>query len=965
LEPIKAIIFLKYRRNRQVKGRVYLQRQLFRIGWALGAIISLIVVGIISGVALIYANLTSGLPSPQQLPVMLDAQDGILLKPTRIYDRSGDHLLIALDNGLGTRQFIPLDTSSPNHIPEDLVKATLATADPGFWSEPGFLWTDLTSSHLSTLAENLVSELLLSDESPSLRRNLRVRILAGQVTAIYGRQKILEWYLNSADYGHLAYGVNEAAELYFGIPASQLNLAQAALLAAVAQAPALNPIDAPDAARANEIQVIRSLLANGLITPQQADQANAYPMVIKKSPPAPDNPAAAFTSLVREEAAALVGQVRLDRGGLVIRTTLDYDLQLQLMCTIRTQLLRITTTDPSAILLAGSSGGLADCPASRLLPTISLPGQPKSQNSTNDLAASGLIMDPQTGQILAMLGDTNSNNDESPTVDHHPTGSLITPFIYLAGFSRGWGPATLVWDIPSSLPTTLSDQNNPDGKFHGPVRLRMAMVNDYLAPAAQLLDQIGPDVIWHSAAAFGLPDLGEDKIPFSGGELSIYQVAQAYAILANQGIQAGEKVKNTQTGHDIQPVTITQVRDGSHNILVDWTTPVIRPIITTSLAYLVNQELSDDTARWPSMGSANPLAIGRQSAAKIGQTADELDSWAVGYTSQRLVAIWFGDTTGRINSQLAAGVWHAMIQYTLSELPAVSWSMPAGINTVDVCDPSGLLPTLNCPNVVSELFLTGNEPTSTDNLYQSYAINRETGRLATIFTPPALVIEKTFLVVPLEAHPWAVAAGLPVPPQLYDVIEAPPVLPDVHISSPTLYSAIKGVITITGSAMGDNFAFYQLLIGAGLNPQKWTQIGSTSDRPVNERSLATIDTTQFDDGLYAVRLVVVQKNQEVQTAVTQVTIDNTTPTIKVIYPTVSQVVTFTTGMAVVLQAEATDNLGMNRIEWWVDGKLAGARTQAPYSLPWDPILGSHSLVVKAYDRAGNQTNSEVITFTVK
>ena len=915
---------------------------------------------------LFYANLTRDLPSPMLLPALLDSPNGLLLQPTRIYDQTGVHLLLSLDNGRAVdRQIIPLDSSNPTHLPEVLVNATLVTADPSFWSHPGFLWKDLTSDHISTLAESLVSDLLLSIEPPSLSRNLRLRILAAQVTALYGREKVLEWYLNSANYGHMAFGVEEASELYLGKPANQLNQAESALLAAVAQAPALNPLDAPDAARANQHRVIALLLAKGGITRQQADQAQTTSLTFQKAPPPPDNPALAFTNLVQNEVAALVGRTRLERGGLVIRTTLDYDLQLQLTCTLRTQLLRVSTSNSNGTLPGGISEEGVDCPAARLLPTISLSNQATNSDLSYSLAASGLILDPQTGQILAMLGDTTIKNGESTIIHNHATGSLLTPFIYLAGFTRGLSPGSLVWDIPSSLPPTLSDQVNPDGKFHGPVRLRTAMVNDYLAPAAQLLAQIGPDVVWNSTAAFGLPSLEGEEIPFSGGELSIYQVAQAFGVLANQGIQAGQVIQGDGRGGSLDPVAVLQVQDGNLTTLMIRNQSTVRPIISTALAYLVNQALSDETARWSSLGSSNSLEIGRQAAAKLGQTANGLDTWSVGYTPQRLIAIWMGDTGTHLVTQLSGGVWHALMQYALSSLPVVGWTVPAGISTVFVCDPSGLLPTSACPNVVSEIFLNGNEPIAPDNLYQTYEIDRETGRLATIFTPADLVVDKTFLVVPSEAHPWAEAAGLPVPPELYDAIQAPPVLPEVHITSPGLFAAISGQVKITGTANESNFASYQIQVGAGLNPQAWIQIGDTSSQTVSEGLLATLDTTKLEDGLYAVRLVVVQKDQQVQTAVTQVTIDNTPPTASVMYPSAGQVIAYRVGITVILQAQAEDAIGIDRLEWWIDGKQVGTRTQAPYSFPWDASLGNHNLVVKAFDRAGNEKDSNLIAFVLK
>jgi membrane peptidoglycan carboxypeptidase len=990
MQPLKTFLVVEQRRRRRTRW----QKGVYQVGrrawWGVGVLVALGLVGLVLAVVLAYASLTRDLPSPEMLSALLDPPGGLLLQPTHIYDRSGQHLLISLDNGRpGQRPVISINPADPEHLPQELVTAIVAIQDPGFWSHPGFLLTDLTSSRTATLAEGLVSDLLLPNEPPSLARNLRVRILAAQVTSTYGREKVLEWYLNNANFGHLAFGAEAAARLYFDKPASQLNLAEAVLLAAVAQAPALNPIDAPDAALTNQRHAVATLLASRAITKVQADQALATSLVFKKTASTLENPAVAFTNLIEDEVSQLVGRARLERGGLEIRTTLDFDLQRQLNCTLRTQLLRISTSTNDASLPGTGNGG-DDCPAARLLPTISFTSLAAGSSLSNSLTASGVIVDPQTGQVLAMVGDITSQGVESPVMSAHASGSLLTPFIYLTGFTRGMSPATLVWDIPSSLPPAFSDQTNPDGKFHGPVRLRMALANDYLAPAAQLLAQIGPDVVWGSTAPFGLPSLSGESVPFSGGNLSPLQAAQAFGVLANQGVMAGQATPESGDLSSLHLSALLQVQDSASKTLLDWTEPFVRPIITEPLVYLVNQVLSDEPARWPSLGSSNSLAIGRQAAAKLGQTADGQDTWTAGYTPQRVSVVWIGMKQGldnpekyagsgspannqsdnpsssqkRLDPRWSAGAWHALMQYASRDLPVAGWVPPTGISTVSVCDPSGLLPTAACPSVVSEVFLTGNEPTYGDNLYQTFEINRETGRLATVFTPPSLVIEETYLVIPPEARRWAEANGLPIPPEQYDVIQAPPILPDVHIALPGLFTYIGGVVKISGTAAGDGFTSYQVQVGRGLNPKEWIQIGDLSNKPVTEGILATWDSTQVDDGLFAIRLVVVRQSQQVESAVIQVTIDNTPPNVSVSNPAPGQVIANQLGKAIILQAQANDAIGLAKIEWWVDGSLVGTLAQSPFSLPWEGNPGSHSLVIKAFDLAGNEKDTQPVMFTI-
>jgi membrane peptidoglycan carboxypeptidase len=968
MRTLRLYLLIEQRQRSKMRRQRSFRQRAGRLGIGLGALIGLaLVLASLLGV-LAYADLTRDLPSPAAVSALLDAPSGALLEPTRIYDRSGQHLLLALENPGVARRSLPVDTGQAEHLSPELVRVAVAALDPGFWSHPGINLNDLTGAAPATLAERLISDLVLDNEAPSLQRSLRLRLLAAQLTAHYGRQQVLAWFLNSANYGHLAFGADAAAHLYLGKPASQLTLGESALLIAVLKAPALNPLDAPEAARNAQRQLLGQLLVQGRLSAAEVDQARQEPLEFSKSPAPPENPAQAYTNLVLEQLAGKFGLDRLERGGLVVTTTLDYDLQQQLVCTARLQLLHLQNDtgdipQPSMDL----------CPAGRLLPALS-----SAKGFPPGLVASGMILDPQTGQILAYIGDTTLDAGEASTQAAHASGSLLTPFIYLAGFTRGMGPATLVWDVPTSLPTTASQKTNPDLKFHGPQRLRLALANDYLAPAAQLLAQIGPSNVWSLAEPFGLPDLSAEPLPFDGGDITPIQAAQAYSVFADQGILTGQNVASPGEAARLQSSAVLCVADKSGTVLLDWSQPVSRSIISPPLAYLVNNILSDESARWPSLGYPNPLEIGRPAAARYGQISAGSGVWAVGYTPQRLAAVWFGLSqaglarigqegvpSGPLDPRLPAGLWHALMQYVSRDLPAAGWPAPAGISTQDVCDPSGLLPTAACPNVVSEVFLTGNEPTGPDTLYRTFQINRETGRLATVFTPPALVESHTYLMVPPEARPWAEATGLAVPPEQYDIIQPVGTLPDVKIDAPAQFSAVHGAVAITGSAGGDNFVSYRLQAGQGLNPQNWLQVGEEVKTPVSGGSLGTWDSRQVPDGLYALRLLVSRTGQGVDLAVIQVTVDNTPPELTLLYPADGQSLTAPSTGVVTFQARASDVVGLERVEWWVDGALAGDQTQAPFSFLWPASPGAHTLQVRARDRAGNEVQSAVVSFTVR
>ena len=216
-----------------------------RAAWlGLGYLFSILLAVAIFASVFAYADLTRDLPSIDQLPILLNQTDGLLLQPTRLYDRTGEKVIFTFAPPDSKRVYLPLD-----QLPRALIDATIAAADSGFERHPGYFLNGLDNPDAHpTLAQKLAYDLLLFAEPPSLRRALRERILAAQITARFSRDQVMEWYLNSANYGHYAFGIEAASELYFDKPATNLTLAESALLASVAQTPSLNPIDAPDAA---------------------------------------------------------------------------------------------------------------------------------------------------------------------------------------------------------------------------------------------------------------------------------------------------------------------------------------------------------------------------------------------------------------------------------------------------------------------------------------------------------------------------------------------------------------------------------------------------------------------------------------------------------------------------------------------------------------------------------------------
>jgi membrane peptidoglycan carboxypeptidase len=918
-------------------------------------------VGLVGG-SVWFAGIASDLPSLAAMPDFFDPGHGLFYQPTRLYDRSGQHLLLTLENPGIPRRYLKVDPAQADHFSPDLVRVTIALLDPSFWSNPGFLASRWNDPQPQTLAERLVMDLFLSQEPSGLRRTLRMRLLAAEMVSQYGRTQVLEWYLNSANFGHLAYGAESAARLYLDKSASEVNVAEAALLVPLTETPALNPMDSPIAALERQKAGLEILREEGVLSEVEYQQAQGVQLRLRKPPASAVGVAAAFTAYTLDQLSAEMGRQRLERGGLRITTSLDYDLQLEMECLLKTQLNRLEGRESDVSLPDGSA-----CQAARLLPTLP-PGEPLPA----ELAASGVVLDPLTGQILAMLGDTTLER-ESPFPPAHAPGSLLTPVAAVTAFARSYGPASLVWDVPASLPKDL--KNVEVTEYHGPVRLRLAIANDYLAPQAQILEQIGAENVWQLAANLGLAPLGSvqnAQVLFEGDKQSLADLAQAYAVFPNLGGLVGQHMPaiDGSLNPALSPVSVLYAEDAAGRILLDGTRPDNQPVLSASLAYLVHSVLSDEPARWPSMGYPNPLEIGRPAGAKAGRVSGGREVWSVGYTPQRVALFWLGlpEAQGEAvkikpDPRQAAGLWHAMIQYATRSLPVQDWQIPAGVTTMEVCDPSGQLPTATCPDVVQEVFLNGNEPVSYDSLFRAFQVNRETGRLATVFTPPGLVDEHVFMVVPPEARDWALNAGIELPPEVYDAIQPPAPSSDVQILGPEPFSAVRGKVTLRGTAAGPGFTFYRLQAGAGLNPQNWIQIGVDSSMQATNGVLGEWDT-QGLNGLYALRLLVVRQDQTVDSSTIQVTVDNTSPLARVLYPLPGQHFKLPADVQVTFQAEASDAVGMQRVEWLVDGQVVGQNLVAPYSFTWNTQVGQHTLIVRAYDLAGNTADSAPVTIFV-
>lgn len=834
---MSTLPILQRRRERRLTDERRRANGLARFTMGCGSVLAALLGMAIFILALAYADLTKDLPSLQSLPSLLAPGSGLLYQPTRIYDRTGQHVLSTLAPDDLPHTYIPLDHNQAEHLPATLVQLTLATEDPDFYSHPGFVISGLSEpDRHPTLAQRLAADFLLWQEPPGLRRALRERLLAAQITRIYGRDQVLEWYLNSADYGRHITGAQAAARLYFGKPASQLSLAEAALLVATSQTPAINPIDAGPAALERSRALLQELVRLERLDIGEARSAGLETPVIQPAL-ATEEFAPAFTSLAMTQLERHVNRKRVERGGMSVITTLDYDLYLRAECASRTQLARLAgQPEPS-------------CAASAELPALP-PGEPLT-----GISASLVVLDPQLGQVLVVVGEIYEGQESARLTSHKP-GSSLFPFIYLTGFSRGLSPASLVWDI------------NPDATGTGPVRARLALANDYPAPAATLLNEMSIPAVLQIMRPFGLSltdTASFDRLVNGDNLVSPISMGQAYGVFATGGALKGQP----DAAGLLRPSALLKVEGADGQVWYEAPGPQTASVVTPQLSYLINNVLSDVSARWPSLGQSNPFELARPVAARPGVTASQEDTWAIGYTPSRVVVVWMGGQPAPLRA--AAGLWSAAMKAASLDQPSLGWEAPNGVVTRQVCDPSGLLPTPACPKVVNEIFLTGYEPLQADTLYQSWEINRETGFLSTVFTAPELVESRVYMNIPPEAKAWAAAQiGLETPPTTYDTIQAPMMQPWMSISSPEMFADLEGKVAVRGSASGDGFTRYRLQYGQGLNPKSWVLIAESS-QPVQDGILAEWDTTQLH-GLYALQLLIIHADGRVETTTVQVTI---------------------------------------------------------------------------------------------
>jgi 1A family penicillin-binding protein len=672
---------------------------------------------------------------------------------SKIYDRYGRLLYEMPPPHTGSHSPVPL-----SDVPLALRQAIIATEDATFYSNPGVdarailraVWINLRGGEIlsgaSTLTQQLARNLLLSPEERyerTLDRKLREAILAWRIARQYSKDQILELYLNEIYFGNMAYGVEAAAQAYFGKPVRDLDLAESALLAGLPQSPAwYNPLENLEGARARQAVVLDLMVKQGYISGAQARMARKEKLYFASAPF--EIRAPHFVMYVRGILEQELGLDRIEQGGLQIHTTLDLDLNEAARDVMRYRLSRLAQCD----------GELTNCP-------------PGGHNVRN---AALVALDPRTGEILAMVGSPDYfsariDGAVNGTTAPRQPGSSIKPITYAAAFARGdLTPATMMLDVRTSFLTAEGAPYVPmnyDLQFRGPIRLREALGSSYNLVAVKVLDAVGVESMTGLARRLGITTFDELEslglaVTLGGGEVRLLEETAAYAALANGG-------------YAVRPGAIRRVEDEDGNVL--WSPepgPGVR-VLDERVAYLVTDVLGDDQARIPSFGEASVLKLTRPAAVKTGTSTDYRDNWTVGYTPDLVAGVWAGNADNEPMRDVsgisgAAPIWHDFMELALKGQPVQSFRRPEGLVEVEVCALSGLLPEPDCPHRVRELFVQGTEPTQVCTMHQRIAIDGATGLRATSATPPERVVERVYTVLPPQARDWARQQGFPEPP---------------------------------------------------------------------------------------------------------------------------------------------------------------------------------------------------------
>ena len=652
-----------------------------------------------------------GIPLPTKL------SSGTIPVSTKLLDRNGNLIYEIYSD----RRRTPIKLSE---IPDYVKSATIAIEDKDFYKHRGFSFSGIIRAAYkplfrqkleggSTISQQLVKNALLTPER-TIQRKIREVFLTVIIEGIYTKDQILEMYLNQIPYGGTAYGIEAASETYFGKKTKDLTLAEATLIAGLPQRPSTySPFGAhPELAKLRQEEVLKQMAENKFLTQEEADKALKEELKYAevKTPKAPH-----FALWIKEQLAEKYGEKMVEQGGLRVTTTLDLPIQ-----------------DLAQEAVASEVAKL------------------KRQHVGNGAA---IVTRPKTGEILAMVGSKDYfAEDEDGKVNvvlaKRQPGSSIKPINYaLALRDEKITLATTLADVPSCFSVSgqeLYCPSNYDGTFHGLIQARFALGNSYNIPAVKVLALNSVDNFVEFAKSMGLTTLTDPKnyglsLTLGGGEVRPYDMAEAFGVLANQGIkQLLVAIKKVETWegkvleeHDIKNQELAGER-----------------ILPTGVTFLVSHTLHDNNARTQAFGPTSFLNVSGhpEVSVKTGTTNDRRDNWTIGYTEQAVVVAWVGNNNNTSMSGAVSGVsgaspiWNRIMKAVLNksekgaydaEEEGHSWPrQPDSVVGATICaDVGGLPAQTGCPTRF-EYFLEGTVPSTSTVANQDLQIDKTNGQIA-------------------------------------------------------------------------------------------------------------------------------------------------------------------------------------------------------------------------------------------
>lgn len=574
---------------------------------------------------------------------------------TKIFDRH--HVLLYQLYANQNRTTVPLSA-----IPKSLQQATVAIEDKNFYTNPGFDITGMLRAFLadirgeslqggSTITQQLVKTVLLTPRQ-TLSRKIEEVMLSFWAEHLYTKNQILEMYLNQVAYGGTAWGVEAAAETYFGTSVSDLDLAQSAFLAGMPQAPTTySPFGTnPTLWKKRQKEVLEKMLELHVISQKEEQKALAEHLSFE-TPQAPLL-APHFVMYIKDLLVKKYGLALVEKGGLEVTTSLDLSLQDMAQKTVTTEV----ASDAYLSLTNGAA----------------------------------LITNPKNGDILAMVGSHDYNDPTSGAVNVTTSlrqpGSSIKVVTYAAALSHGYTAASVIDDSPISYPDGINTYApvNYDGRFHGQVTLRTAFANSFNIPAVKTLNAIGIPTFITLGRQMGLSSLEDAKnyglsLTLGSADVTMLDMATTYGTVANNGTRV-----------DLNPILL--VRDRQGDVLEQKTTPDSTQVLSPSVTFILSDILADNNARSLEFGTNSPLVIsGKTVSVKTGTTDNKRDNWTIGFNpptspTQYVVTVWVGNNDNTPMSQdLASGItgaapiWHDIMTSLLQKQSNISLKPPSDI----------------------------------------------------------------------------------------------------------------------------------------------------------------------------------------------------------------------------------------------------------------------------------------------